>query len=240
MAMQREGRSGGGGSRFSRRKKFCRFTAEGVKQIDYKDLATLKGYVTETGKIVPSRITGHEVLLSASARGCDQARALPGAAAVHRPALRRTAMEVILLQKVANLGNIGDRVKVQLRLRPQLPPAAGQGDARHRDNIARFEARRAELERLAREHLSSAEERAAAMKDFKLTIPAKAGTEGKLFGSIGTSDIAEASTRAGFKVERSEVRLPNGPLRAVGEHTVHLHLHADIDVPLHVTIVAEE
>ena len=78
------------------------------------------------------------------------------------------------------------------------------------------------------------------MKEFKLTIPAKAGTEGKLFGSIGTSDIAEAATRAGFKVERSEVRLPSGPLRMVGEHIVNLHLHADIDVPLHVTIIAEE
>jgi large subunit ribosomal protein L9 len=78
------------------------------------------------------------------------------------------------------------------------------------------------------------------MKDFKLTIQAKAGTEGKLFGSVGTSDIAEAATRVGFKVERSEVRLPSGPLRMLGEHTVSLHLHADVDVPLHVSIVAEE
>ena len=78
------------------------------------------------------------------------------------------------------------------------------------------------------------------MKDFKLTISAKAGAEGKLFGSIGTSDLAEACTREGFKVERSEVRLPQGPLRSVGEHLVSLHLHADVDVPLHVTIVAEE
>ena len=78
------------------------------------------------------------------------------------------------------------------------------------------------------------------MKDFKLTIHAKAGTEGKLFGSIGTSDIAEELTRANFKVERSEVRLPHGPLRMVGEHTVNQHLHADVDVPVQVTIVAEE
>jgi large subunit ribosomal protein L9 len=106
--------------------------------------------------------------------------------------------------------------------------------------VKRFEARREELEKLAREHLSSAEERAAAMKDFKLTITAKAGTEGKLFGSIGTSDVAEAATKAGFKVERAEVRMPNGPLRTVGEHSVGLHLHADIDVPLTVLIVAEE
>jgi large subunit ribosomal protein L9 len=106
--------------------------------------------------------------------------------------------------------------------------------------VARFEARRAELERLAHEHFASAEERAAALKEFKLTISAKAGTEGKLFGSIGTADIAEAATREGQKIERSEVRLPAGPLRTVGEHVVSVHLHADIDVPLHITIVAAE
>jgi large subunit ribosomal protein L9 len=149
-------------------------------------------------------------------------------------------MEVILLQKVANLGNIGDRVKVRSGFGRNFLLPQGKATLATADNIARFEARRAELERLAREQLSSAEERAAAMKDFKLTIRAKAGTEGKLFGSIGTSDIAEACTREGFKVERSEVRLPTGPLRMVGEHAVALHLHADIDVPLHVTIVAEE
>jgi large subunit ribosomal protein L9 len=149
-------------------------------------------------------------------------------------------MEVILLQKVANLGNIGDRVKVRSGYGRNFLLPKGKATLATADNVARFEARRAELERLAHEHLQSAEERAAALKDFKLTIRAKAGTEGKLFGSIGTSDIAEASTREGFKVERSEVRLPAGPLRAVGEHVVSLHLHADIDVPLHIVVVAEE
>jgi large subunit ribosomal protein L9 len=149
-------------------------------------------------------------------------------------------MEVILLQKVANLGNIGDRVKVRSGFGRNFLLPQGKATLATPDNIARFEARRAELERLAHEHLSSAAERATALKDFKLTIHAKAGTEGKLFGSVGTSDIAEAGTRSGLKIERSEVRLPAGPLRTVGEHTVNLHLHADVDVPLHVTIVAEE
>jgi large subunit ribosomal protein L9 len=149
-------------------------------------------------------------------------------------------MDVILLQKVANLGNIGDRVKVRSGFGRNFLLPQGKATLATPDNIARFEARRAELERLAREHLSSAEERAGALKDFKLTIHAKAGTEGKLFGSIGTADIAEASTRSGLKIERSEVRLPNGPLRVVGEHVVSVHLHADIDVPLHIAIVAEE
>jgi large subunit ribosomal protein L9 len=149
-------------------------------------------------------------------------------------------MEVILLQKVANLGNIGDRVKVRSGFGRNFLLPQGKATLATPENVARFEARRAELERLAREHLTSAAERAEAMKDFKLTIHAKAGTEGKLFGSIGTSDIAEAATRAGFNVERSEVRLPHGPLRMVGEHNVNLHLHADVDVPVQVTIVAEE
>jgi large subunit ribosomal protein L9 len=149
-------------------------------------------------------------------------------------------MEVILLQKVANLGNVGERVKVRSGFGRNFLLPQGKATLATPDNIARFEARRAELERLAREQLVSAEERAVALKDFRLTVHAKAGTEGKLFGSIGTSDIAEACTREGFKIERSEVRMPSGPLRMLGEHTVALHLHADVDVPLHVTIVAEE
>jgi len=149
-------------------------------------------------------------------------------------------MEVILLQKVANLGNIGDRVKVKSGFGRNFLLPQGKATLATPDNVARFESRLAELEKTAREHLSSAEERATALREFKLLIPAKAGTEGKLFGSIGTADIAEAATKAGITIERSEVRLPNGALRTLGDHTVVLHLHADIDVPLAVTIVAEE
>ena len=149
-------------------------------------------------------------------------------------------MEVILLQKVANLGNIGDRVKVKSGYGRNFLLPGGKATLATPDNVARFEARRTELERIANEHFASAESRAAALKEFKLTIHAKAGTEGKLFGSIGTSDIAEAATRDGQKIERSEVRLPDGPLRTVGEHVVSVHLHADVNVPLHVNIVAEE
>jgi large subunit ribosomal protein L9 len=108
------------------------------------------------------------------------------------------------------------------------------------ENVKKFEARRAELEKVAREQLADAEKRAAALKDFKLQITAKAGTEGKLFGSIGTADIAEQLTAQGHKLARAEVRLPTGPLRTVGEHVVALHLHTDIDVQLPVVITAEE
>ena len=107
-------------------------------------------------------------------------------------------MDVILLQKVANLGNIGDRVKVKSGYGRNFLLPKGRATLATADNVARFEARREELEKLAREQLSSAEERATALKEYKLTITAKAGTEGKLFGSIGTSDIAEALTKQGF------------------------------------------
>ena len=149
-------------------------------------------------------------------------------------------MEVILLQKVANLGNIGDRVKVKSGFGRNYLLPQGKATLATPAHIAKFEERRAELEKAARDQLQSAEERQVALKDFKLTIRAKAGTEGKLFGSVGTADIAEALQRENFKIERSEVRLPSGPLRTVGEHTVNLHLHADVDVPLPVTIIAEE
>lgn len=149
-------------------------------------------------------------------------------------------MEVILLQKVANLGNIGDRVKVKSGFGRNFLLPQGKATVATPENVAKFEERRAELEKAAREHLSTAQERAEAMKGFHLRITAKAGAEGKLFGSVGTADIAEACTREGFKVQRSEVRLPNGAIRMVGEHVVNLHLHADVDVSVPVTIVAEE
>jgi large subunit ribosomal protein L9 len=149
-------------------------------------------------------------------------------------------MDVILLQKVANLGKIGDRVKVRSGYGRNYLLPSGRATLATRDNIARFEVRRAELEKLAGESLQSAETRAAQLREFTLKITAKAGSEGKLFGSVGTTDIAEACTAAGHMVTRSEVRMPNGPLRQVGEHQVTLHLHTDVEVTLGVTIVAEE
>jgi len=149
-------------------------------------------------------------------------------------------MDVILLTKVANLGNIGDRVKVKSGYGRNFLLPKGKATLATPENVKKFEARRAELEKLAREQLQDAEKRAAAFREFKLLITAKAGTEGKLFGSIGTADIAEATTKAGHKLARAEVRLPTGPLRTVGEHVVALHLHTDIDVQLPVLITAEE
>ena len=149
-------------------------------------------------------------------------------------------MEIILLQKIANLGDIGDRVRVKPGFGRNYLLPGGKATLATPANIARFEARRAELEAKAATDLGAAKSRAAALEGFKLTLTAKAGSEGKLFGSVGTADIAEACEAAGHKIERAEVRLPGGPIRTVGEHVITLHLHSDIDVEVPLTIVAEE
>ncbi len=149
-------------------------------------------------------------------------------------------MEVILLQKVANLGNIGDLVKVRSGYGRNFLLPKGKATLATPANVAKFESRRAELEKAANEELAAAQARAARFAEFKLSIPAKAGTEGKLFGSIGTSDIAEGATKAGLSLERAEVRLPEGPIRLAGEHVVQIQLHADVTAELHLTIVPEE
>jgi len=149
-------------------------------------------------------------------------------------------MDVILLEKVANLGNLGDRVAVRSGYARNFLLPKGKATLATVANVARFEARRAELEKAANDLLSGAQARAAAFEGYKLTLTAKAGNEGKLFGSIGTSDIAEAASRDGKVLERAEVRMPNGPLRTVGEHVVAVHLHTDVDVELQVLIVSDE
>jgi large subunit ribosomal protein L9 len=149
-------------------------------------------------------------------------------------------MEIILLQKVANLGNIGDRVKVKSGYGRNFLLPQGKATLATADNIAKFEARRAEFEKVAREELAGAQGRAAKLENLKLSIAAKAGGEGKLFGSIGTTDVAEALKKAGHEVERSEVRLPQGPIRQAGEHVIQVHLHTDVTVDVPLTIIPEE
>ncbi len=149
-------------------------------------------------------------------------------------------MEVILLEKVANLGSIGDRVKVKPGYGRNFLLPQGKATLATPANIAAFEARRLELERKQAEESAAALARVAQLEKLALRISAKAGTEGKLFGSLGTLDIAEACTSAGVPVERSEVRLPAGPIRTVGEHHVDLHLEPDVKVTIQIEVVAEE
>lgn len=149
-------------------------------------------------------------------------------------------MDVILLEKVENLGNIGDRVKVRSGYGRNFLLPRGKATLATPANVAVFEARRAEFEKKEAEELQSARQRAADAGKLNIKLSAKAGTEGKLFGSLGTADIAEACTAAGVPVKRSEIRLPDGPIRTLGQHSIELHLHSDVNAVLNINVVAED
>ena len=149
-------------------------------------------------------------------------------------------MQVILLDKVANLGSLGDQVNVKSGYARNFLVPQGKAVPATKKNVEFFEARRAELEAKLADVLAAAQARAAAITALgSVTLASKAGDEGKLFGSIGTRDIADAITAAGGKVAKSEVRLPNGVLRTTGDHEVHFQLHSDVFAELNVIIVAE-
>ena len=147
-------------------------------------------------------------------------------------------MEVILLEKVTNLGNLGDKVNVKGGYARNFLLPQGKATRATAENVAAFEARRAELEKQAAEKKAYAESRAAQLAELEVTITATAGDEGKLFGSIGTHDIADALTASGVEVAKSEVRLPNGTIRQVGEYDVAVHLHTDVEATVRVVVVA--
>jgi large subunit ribosomal protein L9 len=147
-------------------------------------------------------------------------------------------MEVILLEKVANLGNLGDKVNVKAGYGRNFLLPYGKATAATPANVAAFEERRAELEQAAADKKTSAETRAAQLAELEVTITATAGDEGKLFGSIGTADIADALTASGVEVAKSEVRLPNGTIRQVGEFDIAVHLHSDVEATVRVVVVA--
>jgi len=148
-------------------------------------------------------------------------------------------MQIILLDKVVNLGGLGDVVKVKDGYARNYLIPQGKAKRATAANLAEFEARRVELERQEAEVLAAAQSRAEQLASLAVVIAAKSGDEGKLFGSVGTRDIAEAITAGGVAVDKSEVRLPNGALRNTGEYMVTLHLHTDVNAEVSVTIVAE-
>ena len=149
-------------------------------------------------------------------------------------------MEVILLEKVENLGNLGDKVNVKPGYGRNFLIPGGKATAATAANLAAFEERRAELEKVAAEALAAAESRKATLEAISLTITAKAGDEGKLFGSVGSMDIVEAVKAAGVDIEKKEVRMPEGPIHELGTSEVGIHLHSDVDVSLSVVVVAAE
>jgi large subunit ribosomal protein L9 len=148
-------------------------------------------------------------------------------------------MNVILLEKVRNLGELGEQVNVKAGFGRNYLIPQGLAITATADNIAQLETRRAELEKIAAEKLAVAEGRKASLEGLEIIIPHLAGEEGKLFGSIGTIEIAKFITDAGVEVSKAEVRLPEGALRNVGEFEVELALHSDVNAMVKITVVAE-
>ncbi|MFV8819206.1 50S ribosomal protein L9 [Haliea sp. E17] len=149
-------------------------------------------------------------------------------------------MEVILLENIGNLGSLGDKVEVKAGFGRNFLIPQGKAVPATEAAIAEFEARRADLEAAAAAALADAEKRAEAINALALiTIAANAGEEGKLFGSVGTRDIAEAITAAGCEVEKSEVRLPEGALRETGEFEIDIQVHGEVFATINLAVVAE-
>ncbi len=148
-------------------------------------------------------------------------------------------MEVILLEKLQNLGDLGDKVVVRPGYGRNYLIPKGKAVAATAENVAEFDRRRAESENAQAKALESAQQRADALTEVAVKISRKAGEEGRLFGSVGTADIAEAVTAAGVELHKHEVRLPEGPLRQAGEYDIVVHLHTDVDASVKVEVVSE-
>ncbi len=146
-------------------------------------------------------------------------------------------MEIILIEKVANLGQLGDIVRVKDGYARNFLIPQGKAKRATAANMAEFEARRAELEKIQAEKLAEAQARAEKLEGFMLQITRKAGVDGKLFGSVTNADIAEALTEQGSAVSKAEVRLPEGPLKAIGDYPVTLSLHTDVTINITVSVL---
>ncbi|MGP9468512.1 LSU ribosomal protein L9p [Halomonas citrativorans] len=148
-------------------------------------------------------------------------------------------MEVILLDNIGKLGGLGDKVTVKPGYGRNYLVPYGLAVPATKENVEAFQAQRAELEAQAAERKAEAEARAEQLNDIELSLVSKAGDEGKLFGSIGPRDLADAISSAGIDVAKSEVRMPQGPIRQTGEYDIDLHLHAEVDAVVRVVVVAE-
>eukprot|EP01041_Mallomonas_annulata_P007015 gene7015-14272_t len=213
-----------------KRKRFCRFTVTGVEEIDYKDIDTLRDFIAENGKIIPARLTGTRAIFQRQLNtAIKRARFLA--------MLPNAIMQIILLDKVVNLGNLGEIVRVKDGYaRNFLIPT---GRARRATAAAKqeFEARRVELEKAAGVKLAEAQAVGEKLAGSTCKLTQKAGVDGRLFGSVTNADVAEELTKSGYKVAKAQIRMPNGPIKVVGESTVSVALHTDVVVDITVSLV---
>ena len=149
-------------------------------------------------------------------------------------------MQIILMEKVVNLGGLGDVVKVKDGFARNFLIPQGKAKRATAANLKEFEGRRAELEKKANEHLVSAQERAAKLEGQKIDIAQKAGVDGRLFGSVTSADIVETLGKQGIEVKKAEIRMPSGPLKHIGEFPIVIALHSDVLANIVVHVVAEE
>jgi large subunit ribosomal protein L9 len=148
-------------------------------------------------------------------------------------------MEVILLEKIVNLGNLGDRVNIKNGYGRNYLVPQGKAVPATAKKLAEFEARRAELENAAAEKLNAAQAHADKLSKLEIVITHKAGDEGRLFGSVGTHNIADAINQAGGVVEKQQIRLPNGTIRQIGDYDIDINLHSDVIVTMSIKVAAE-
>jgi len=149
-------------------------------------------------------------------------------------------MQLILLEKVQNLGKLGDVVKVKPGYGRNYLMPYGKAVPASKENLAEFEARRTELERAQADALERAQARAEQLSELTVVVASKVGMEGKLYGSVSAGDIASALNEAEIEIAKSEIRLPTGPIRQIGDYEVAVHLHPDVDATVHVQVIAEE
>ncbi|HEY9031954.1 MAG TPA: 50S ribosomal protein L9 [Kangiella sp.] len=149
-------------------------------------------------------------------------------------------MNVILLEKIRNLGDLGDSVSVAAGYGRNFLIPQGKAVPATKDNLKHFEERRAELQAAADEKFAKAQARADQLAGLTVTVTANAGDEGKLFGSVGTADIADAVTAQGVELQKKEVRMPEGAIRQTGEFTFEVHLHPEVEANIKVIVVGEE
>ncbi|MDH3314218.1 MAG: 50S ribosomal protein L9 [Gammaproteobacteria bacterium] len=149
-------------------------------------------------------------------------------------------MQIILLEAVENLGKLGDTVKVKPGYARNFLLPQGKAMPATKENLAEVEARRAELERQEMDALAAAKARAEQLEGREVSVARKAGDEGKLFGSVGTADISEALAKESIEVERHEIRLPADNIRQVGDYSIGVHLHAEVETTITLHVIAEE
>ena len=149
-------------------------------------------------------------------------------------------MQVILLEKVGNLGNLGDVVKVKDGFARNFLIPQGKAKRATQENLKAFESRRTELEKAQNEQLAKAQERGAKLNGLTVQVTQKAGPDGRLFGSVTNYDIVESLTKQGHEVERAQIRMPQGPLKQVGDYPIQIALHTDVTVTITVSVLGEQ